>query len=81
MLDLAGNWSLADVSGDYAVDMTLPGDGISALRSAGAIPDPYFGRNEYGLRWICQRDWVAKQYSLPFRKSLKKELLRLRCLQ
>ena len=61
MLDLAGNWSLADVSGDYAVDMTLPGDGISALRSAGAIPDPYFGRNEYGLRWICQRDWVAKR--------------------
>lgn len=61
MLDLGGTWSLAEISGDHAVDMTLPGDGISALRSAGAIPDPYFGRNEYGLRWICQRDRVAKR--------------------
>ncbi len=39
--------------------LTLPGDGIDALFKAGAIPDPYWGRNEYGLRWICQRDWVA----------------------
>lgn len=59
MVDLAGEWALSDESGAYRVAMTLPGDGISALHSAGAIPDPYWGRNEYGLRWICQRDWVA----------------------
>ena len=59
MLDLAGVWSLSDESGEYHASMTMPGDGIDALFKAGAIPDPYFGRNEYGLRWICQRDWVA----------------------
>ncbi len=61
MLDLCGDWSLSDDSGAYQAVFQLPGDGIDALFKAGAIPDPYFGRNEYGLRWICQRDWVARR--------------------
>ena len=61
MLDLAGPWTLVDDTGEWRCDMALPGDTISALHSAGLIPDPYFGRNEYGLRWICQRDWVASR--------------------
>ena len=61
MQDLGGVWSLADDSGSFAAPMVIPGDGIDALFRAGAIPDPYFGRNEYGLRWICQRDWVARR--------------------
>lgn len=61
MLDLCGSWALSDESGLYSVALTLPGDGISALHAAAVIPDPYFGRNEYGLRWICQRDWIAKR--------------------
>ena len=61
MMDLGGVWSLADDSGAFHAAMTLPGDGINALFKAGAIPDPYWGRNEYGLRWICQRDWVASR--------------------
>jgi len=61
MVDLAGTWSLADDAGGHACNMTLPGDGISALHDAGLIPDPYWGRNEYGLRWISERDWTATQ--------------------
>ena len=61
MMNLHGVWSLSDESGGYAVPMTLPGDGIDALFQAGAIPDPYWGRNEYNLRWICQRDWVVRR--------------------
>ena len=61
MLDLSGPWTLSDESGSYCVAFALPGDGITALQAAGAIPDPYWGRNEYDLRWICQRDWVAKR--------------------
>ncbi len=59
MLDLSGIWSLVDASGDYTCDLSLPGDGITALHHAGLIPDPYWGRNEYDLRWICERDWTA----------------------
>ncbi len=59
MLDLSGLWSLADASGMHGCDLSLPGDGITALHQAGLIPDPYVGQNEYDLRWICERDWVA----------------------
>ncbi len=57
-LDLHGLWRLSAGSGLYDCAMTLPGDGITALHTAGLIPDPYFGRNEYDLRWISQTDWV-----------------------
>jgi beta-mannosidase len=64
MQDLGGVWTLSDESGQYRVAMRLPGDGISALHQAGVIPDPYHGRNEYGLRWICERDWtVTRDFS------------------
>ena len=58
-IDLAGKWALSDDSGDYTCDMHLPTDGITALHDAGLIPDPYWGRNEYDLRWIAARDWTA----------------------
>ncbi|RYG90797.1 glycoside hydrolase family 2 protein [Loktanella sp. IMCC34160] len=58
---LAGRWTLADDTGDHACDIDLPGDGISGLERAGLIPDPYWGRNEYDLRWICERDWTARR--------------------
>ena len=61
MQDLGGVWTLSDESGQYRVAMRLPGDGISALHQAGVIPDPYHGRNEYGLRWICERDWTISR--------------------
>ncbi|PRY77338.1 beta-mannosidase [Yoonia maritima] len=58
-LNLAGEWSLSDDSGDYTCAMHLPTDGITALHEAGLIVDPYWGRNEYDLRWICERDWTV----------------------
>jgi beta-mannosidase len=61
MIDLSGIWALSDESGQYQAPMAVPGDGISALHKAGLIPDPYWGRNEYGLRWICERDWTIRR--------------------
>ena len=70
MLNLAGTWSLSDEGGAYTVAMTLPGDGVSALAAAGAIPDPYWGRNEYGLRWISDRVWTARRRFVTDRTDL-----------
>jgi beta-mannosidase len=61
MRDLAGAWTLSDESGAYSVPFDLPGDGITALHKAGVIPDPYHGRNEYDVRWVAERDWVASR--------------------
>ena len=57
-IDLSGPWILQDGLGEHACPMQVPGDGITALHAAGLIPDPYFGRNEYGLRWIAEREWT-----------------------
>ncbi len=59
MIQLSGVWSLVDQTGDFRCPITLPGDGITALHAAGLIPDPYWGKNEDGLRWIADRDWTA----------------------
>ena len=61
LVDLGGEWHLSDGAGGMSAPMAIPGDGISALHNAGLIPDPYFGRNEYDLRWICDRDWVISR--------------------
>ena len=56
-IDLSGTWTLSDRSGDYRCSASVPGDGITALAAAELIPEPYWGRNEYDLRWIAERDW------------------------
>lgn len=60
-LTLNGIWRLSDTKGDYECPMSLPGDGITGLYQAGLIADPYWGRNEYDLRWISERDWVISR--------------------
>ncbi len=62
MLDLAGGWTLSDESGAHVIPFDLPGDGITALHKAGVIPDPYWGRNEYDVRWVSERDWTARRH-------------------
>ncbi len=60
-VDLAGLWRLTDDSGDYSCDMPIPGDNITAMHAAEMIPDPYWGRNEYDLRWIAEREWTLRR--------------------
>lgn len=60
-ISLAGTWKLTDQHAEYSCALVLPGDGITGLFEAGLIPDPYFGRNEYDLRWIAERDWTARR--------------------
>jgi beta-mannosidase len=65
-IGLAGTWRLALVGGDMAAPMQVPGDAMNALHLAGLIPDPYFGRNEYDLRWIADRDWsLTRAFEFP----------------
>lgn len=64
-MHLSDNWIFADDTGTYSVPVTLPFDGVSSLFAAGSIKDPYWGRNEYDLRWIAERDWTAtRRFSL-----------------
>lgn len=58
---LTQNWTFYDDTGNYSVPVSVPFDSVSALYDAGKIDDPYWGRNEYDLRWISERTWVAKR--------------------
>ena len=70
LVDLGGEWHLSGGLDGMSAPMQIPGDGISALYDAGLIPDPYFGRNEYDLRWICDRDWVISRQFVADRTDL-----------
>jgi beta-mannosidase len=70
LVNLGGKWHLSDGANGMSAPMQIPGDGISALHDAGVIPDPYFGRNEYDLRWICDRDWVITRQFVVDRTDL-----------
>ena len=58
-IDLSGTWAVKSADGKHACDYAVPGDVHSALITAGIIPDPYIGRNEYDVRWVAELDWIA----------------------
>ncbi len=60
--DLRGEWTLTSVEGDHSTTIEIPGDVHTALRQAGIIPDPYFGRNEIDVQWVAHRDWVIERH-------------------
>ncbi len=65
-ISLAGTWNLRDSAGEYPCEMAIPGEVISALFEAKLIPDPYWGRNEYDLRWITEREWaISRNINVP----------------
>ncbi|MGH1414359.1 MAG: glycosyl hydrolase 2 galactose-binding domain-containing protein [Pelagimonas sp.] len=59
-LSLLGSWSVSDHLGEFQFEMDLPGDIVSAMADRGLIPDPYWGQNEYDVRWIADRDWTVR---------------------
>ena len=58
-IDLSGTWAIKSADGKHACDYQVPGDVHSSLITAGIIPDPYIGRNEYEVRWVAELDWIA----------------------
>lgn len=60
-VDLAGQWRLSSRDEETQALMPIPGDVHTALKNAGLIPDPYFGRNELDLRWVADMDWQIER--------------------
>lgn len=60
-IDLAGHWRLSSLDEEMQAQMPIPGDVHTALKNAGLIPDPYFGRNELDLRWVAEQDWQIER--------------------
>ncbi|WP_368183562.1 glycoside hydrolase family 2 protein [Aestuariibius sp. HNIBRBA575] len=60
--------------------MRIPGDVVTALAEAEVIPDPYWGRNEHDLRWICERDWVLERQFTLTHTDMQLHLAGLDCV-
>jgi beta-mannosidase len=60
-IDLSGPWQLASADGTHRTQMPIPGDVHTALKTAGIIADPYFGRNENDVQWIANADWTIER--------------------
>ncbi|WP_117192699.1 beta-mannosidase [Rhizobium terrae] len=59
---LSGLWQLSSSTGPHRTDIPIPGDIHTALKSAGIIPDPYFGRNENEVQWVAKQDWIIERH-------------------
>jgi len=62
---LDGRWQLREVSTKPrlkgAIPAMVPGGVHTALLAAGAIADPYVGRNELECLWVDQADWQYRR--------------------
>lgn len=51
-------WQLIRLATGDVCPAPVPGDNFSALIAAGAIPDPYCGRNETEVQWVSHETWA-----------------------
>lgn len=56
-LNLHGKWKLTQVDSQVSCQAMVPGDNVSALLTAGLIPDPYYAKNEDEVQWISEKSW------------------------
>ena len=59
--NLAGTWKLEGTDEKGAViacPVAVPGDVHTALRKAGKLIDPFYGRNEIDTQWVGRQGWV-----------------------
>ena len=57
-IDLNGVWSLQQAEEEKEYQARIPGSVLSALLEEKAIPDPYYGRNEYQVRDLFWNDFA-----------------------
>lgn len=53
------NWTLTSPGNESIVGIEgkLPSQAHLDLYAAGVIPDPYFGLNDFDLRWVARSNW------------------------
>jgi beta-mannosidase len=78
-LSLEGAWTLSRTDTSESWPASVPGCNFSDLLRAGAIPDPFFGRNEYDLHWVDDTDWEYRRAFTVDAGLLSEERLELVC--
>ncbi|KAL8826486.1 MAG: hypothetical protein Q9191_003774 [Dirinaria sp. TL-2023a] len=59
VIDLSGNeWTLQNPSLNISVPASLPSQAHLDLYAAQVIGDPYYGLNDFNLRWVAENNWT-----------------------
>ena len=63
VLDLSqSSWTLQNLGLNISVPGSLPSHAHLDLYNAQVIGDPYYGLNDFNLRWVAESNWT---YSAP----------------
>lgn len=58
-IDLSGNtWTLSNAELQISVPASLPSQAHLDLYAAQVIGDPYYGLNDFNLRWVAWNNWT-----------------------
>ncbi|KAF2145191.1 glycoside hydrolase family 2 protein [Aplosporella prunicola CBS 121167] len=70
VIDLSDSrWTLSNPSLNISVAARLPSQAHLDLYAAQKIDDPYFGLNDFNLRWVAETNWTYTSTPLSFRSS------------
>ena len=56
------HWTLENSNQSISIPGRVPSQAHLDLHAAGIIEDPYYGVNEFNLRWVAESNWT---YSAP----------------
>ena len=63
VIDLSqSSWTLQNLGLNISVPGSLPSHAHLDLYNAQVIGDPYYGLNDFNLRWVAETNWT---YSAP----------------
>ena len=64
VISIGGDWVAKDLVSGETIAARVPGDVTVDFYRAGKIPDPYFGMNYKGERYLLARDYAyTKEFS------------------
>lgn len=76
---LHNNWQFQTPDGTQWLSATIPGCIHTDLRRHELIPDPFYGRNEFDLQWIEEKDWNYRLNFTPDSALLEQPFIDLVC--
>jgi beta-mannosidase len=76
---LHDHWQFQAPDSDTWLSASVPGCIHTDLRQHELIPDPFYGRHEFNLQWIEDRNWNYQLTFVPMPELLKNQEIELVC--
>ena len=78
-ISLNGTWQWQEVGQSRSFAGMVPGSVLTDMLRLGMIPDPFWRRNEYGVRELMMRDYICRREFQLEACDLEADEIRLVC--